>query len=293
MRQKNWLWLRRRTIKLQEVRISLEDKFRQTEDETPVNTSLVILSHVLQRAKGWILAHGDYQLTEDEDNTLKRLVDRLQQGFPLPYALGSWEFYGRMFLVTPDVMIPRPETELLVEKAIAFAQNITAPHIVDVGTGSGVIAISLAVEFPSALIIASDISKEALWIAKKNASLHRQMQIHFVQADLVTPFWQEMDIICANLPYIPSRVLDTLDVSRWEPRLALDGGENGLEPIETLLRQAQSRLAFPGMILLEIEANLGAKSLALAKVIFPRAKHTLHRDLAGRDRILEIRQVPM
>ena len=283
--------MRRRTIKLQDARISLEEKFRQKEEETPVNTSLVILSHVLKQSKGWILAHGDYQLTNNENQALQRSVEQCLEGFPLPYILGFWDFYGRTFIVSPDVLIPRPETELLVEQAIAFSRHIKRPFILDVGTGSGAIAVSLAAELPSATVIASDISKKALNIAQKNALQLGQNQINFVQADLLAPFWQKFDIICANLPYIPSRVLDTLEVSRWEPRLALDGGASGLEPIQLLLEQAQSLLACPGIVLLEVEASLGAGSISLAKDLFPHAQHILHRDLAGRDRVLEIRQM--
>ena len=156
------------------------------------------------------------------------------------------------------------------------------------GTGSGAIAVSLAAELPFALVIALDLSLPALDIARHNARKHAQSHIQFVQANLLEPFRTQFDLICANLPYIPTEKLNALPVSDWEPRLALDGGENGLDVISQLIKQARSRLAPGGSMLLEIEASLGETALAAAQTAFPQAQLAIHQDLAQHDRIIEI-----
>lgn len=256
--------------------------------ESPGNTGLILLQHALSQPKSWILSHGDYQLNPQEKHTLQRSLRALLQGVPLPYILGHWDFYGRTFTITPDVLIPRPETELLVEKAIQHAEGFQKPIIIDVGTGSGVIAVSLAAELPLAVVLGVDLSLAALRVAKKNAQHLCQTGISFIQGDLLTALAGPFDLICANLPYLPHKSLSRLDVSKWEPRLALDGGESGLDAIRVLLKQAQTRLSPSGVILLETDAALGAETLASAQAVFPRAKHQLIQDLAGHDRIVEI-----
>ena len=212
------------------------------------------------------------------------------QGVPLPYILGHWDFFGRTFTITPHVLIPRPETELLVERAIDHARRIPNPLIADVGTGSGAIAVSLSAELPKAKIIAMDISREALAVARQNAQQHQQTRIGFVQSDLMSPFKAKFDLICANLPYIPTKTLKSLPVADWEPHLALDGGESGLGLIQRLLMQAGVLLSSSGVILLETEASLGQATLNAASDAFPTARCQLIKDLAGNDRIVEIRR---
>ena len=212
------------------------------------------------------------------------------QGVPLPYVLGRWDFYGRTFSITPDVLIPRPETELLVEHALQHAGAIRQPLIIDVGTGSGAIAVTLAVECPGATVLGADLSMAALRVAHTNAQRLCPSKVSFFQADLLAPFSTQFDLVCANLPYIPRQELNHLPVSQWEPKLALDGGESGLEVICTFLEQAQTRLSPSGMILLEIHASLGAETLAAAQAAFPSAQHQLIPDLAGLDRMVVIQQ---
>lgn len=290
MNRKNWLWWRNNPINLQQTRQHLREKLNHFGCDTPGNTSLILLQHALNQPKSWILSHGEYQLNPQEDNTLQISLNAYLQGVPLPYVLGYWDFYGRTFQLTPDVMIPRPETELLVEKAIQHARSLQKPRIIDVGTGSGAIAVSLAAELPKAVVMGVDLSMAALRVAQVNAQRLCASKICFIQADLLTTFSGCFDLVCANLPYLPRQTLSTLSVSKWEPLLALDGGETGLDAIQKLLRQAQTRLSPLGMVLIETDASLGAETLAAAQAAFPKAQHQLISDLTGRDRIVAIQR---
>jgi release factor glutamine methyltransferase len=267
----------------------VREKLAEGNIESPGDTSLILLQNALQQPKSWVLSHGEYQLTKEEQQHLQSSLDQCLHGIPLPYILGHWEFYGRQFIVNPSVLIPRPETEILVEIALEQIQRFHHPRIVDVGTGSGAIAVSLAAECPAASVVGVDLSMAALHVARTNAQHLCPGRVSFVQSDLITPFTTQFDLICANLPYIPRQSLAKLPVSQWEPQLALDGGETGLDAIQRLLSQTRSRLSSAGVILLEIEASLGSLTLSAAQVAFPTARHRLIRDLAGHDRILEIR----
>jgi release factor glutamine methyltransferase len=238
--------------------------------------------------KSWLLAHSEAALSPIEIDTLQQYKAQLRQGFPLPYLLGSWEFYGRKFEVNTAVLIPRPETELLIATALTCIQDHPHPLIIDVGTGSGIIAVTLACELARGKIIGADISRPALETAARNAQRLAPGQIHWLQADLMTPIQAQFDLICANLPYIPTGTLDGLPELGWEPRTALDGGKNGLKLIEALLRQARTRLSPKGWILLEIEATLGPQALALAGSLIPGHDIRLQKDLAEKDRLLII-----
>ena len=283
--------LRRKAINLQVCRERLQKCLNKSGIDQPLNTSLLLLAAALDRPKTWVLAHNEYQPTPPEIKQLQNLSQRVADGQPLPYVLGQWDFYGRSFKVSPDALIPRPETESLVEMALGHARKINQPRIIDVGAGSGAIAISLAAELPGSRVFASDLSWAALKIARQNAQRLGQPEIHFLQANLLQPITAQFDLICANLPYIPTRKLQDLPVACWEPRLALDGGESGLDAITALLHQARTRLLPDGAILLEIEASLGAAAVTQGKKAFPEARTQLIQDLAGRDRILEIKGV--
>lgn len=252
--------------------------------------ALILLEQATGRDKAWLLAHGEYHLAGTEQKSLENNLNQLLEGIPLPYVIGTWDFFGRPFKVTRDVLIPRPETETLVELALSHLEKFPHPRILDVGTGSGAIAVSLSAEHPGAAITATDISLAALQVAKENARNLGQTGIEFILADLLAPIQAEFDLICANLPYIPSQTLRSLDVSRWEPSLALDGGSSGLALIQKLLAQSQTRISQDGMILLETEASLSKETLAAARAAFPQADCALLSDLAGKDRIIRISQ---
>ncbi len=258
--------------------------------ETAGLDAQVLLAHVIGSSRAWVLAHPEARLTEQQSATMERLLARLEQGEPLPYVLGSWEFYGLAFAVSPAALIPRPETELMVEAALDWLRNRPGRRLAaEVGTGSGCVAVALAKNCLDVRVIASDLSWDALELAQQNVSRHGVMdRVGLVQADLLAPSARRYDLICANLPYIPSDQLRSLRVSRWEPRQALDGGEDGLAQIRRLLRQAPEMLAGGGLALLEIEERQGERAEALARRAFPEAEVRLLKDLAGRDRSLRI-----
>ncbi|MEJ2485042.1 MAG: peptide chain release factor N(5)-glutamine methyltransferase [Anaerolineales bacterium] len=258
--------------------------------DSPGLDSQVLLAFVCRRDRAWVLAHPEYELSSEETLKMAEALARIYAGVPLPYVIGEWEFFGMLFKVTPHVLIPRPETELLVETAINWLQNNPQrTRIAEVGTGSGCIAISIAANVPGAKITATDISPEAIAVAEKNAALHQVCdQTQLLENDLLSGIPGPFDLICANLPYIPSAALRQLPVYLREPTLALDGGENGLNIIGRLLEQTADKLAKGGLALLEIEAGQANEAKVLAARCFPNAVIHTKLDLAGHHRLLII-----
>jgi release factor glutamine methyltransferase len=210
----------------------------------------------------------------------------------LAYVLGECEFFGRPFEVTRDVLIPRPESELLVEAGLEFLRRRPDPVAADVGTGSGCLAVSLAAECETVRVVASDVSRAALRVAERNARQHAvRVRVSLVQADLLPPGRIRFDLVCANLPYIPRPRLSSLEVARREPRLALDGGSDGLKLLGRLIRQLALRLADGGRALLELDEGQAERLRPLLARRLPGWHAGLRRDLAGRERLLVLDQL--
>lgn len=247
----------------------------------------VLLGEILGVDRAYLLAHPESELTPEQAERFAAWVERCAVGEPVAYILGRRAFYDRNLLVTPDVLIPRPETELLLEKAVAWAGS--RPLVAaDIGTGSGALAVTLAANRPQAQVHAVDISSNALAVARRNAEL-AGVTIHFYQGDLLTPLIERgtrLDLIMANLPYIASDEVPTLAVSRYEPRLALDGGADGLDLIRRLLGQTPLAANPGALLLLEIGAGQGEAALELVKQALPTARAELLLDYAGLDRIV-------
>ncbi len=277
------------TIDLGSYLRSLSQEFAQTSD-TPALDAQVLAAHVLRRPRAWLLAHPEEILEADQVAQLDRTARRLVDGEPLPYILGKWEFYGLNFEISPAVLIPRPETELLVEKALEWlSHHPEATSIVDVGTGSGCIAVTIAVHASDRIIFAGDRSRPALEIASRNIIDHGvSAAVHLFQADLLDGLKASFDLVCANLPYIPTPDLANLKVAAHEPGLALDGGPGGLAVIRRLLHTGPRILAPRGLMLLEIEAGQGLAVIELARAAFPQAIIQLYQDLNHCDRVLAI-----
>jgi release factor glutamine methyltransferase len=219
------------------------------------------------------------------------------RGVPIAYLTGSAGFYGRLFDVTRDVLVPRPETEHLVESALAFLREraLEPPRICDVGTGSGIIAITLASEVPDARVTAIDISPAALAVAERNARLHGvDARVEFLAADLLEtiPPATRFDCIAANLPYVRSIDLKAApDPTAFEPRVALEGGADGLALYRRLLARAPALLAAGGAMFLEAGPDSADGLAALAGAAFgARALVRVQRDYAARERVVEIRR---
>ncbi len=273
--------------------------------ESAVLDAEVLLAHLTGRSRSWVLAHPEMELTPAQEERLAESLARLRIGVPLPYIIGTWEFYGMEMIISQDVLIPRPETELLVEKGLDWLRkNPLSRRVIDIGTGSGCIAVALAENIHDLLVVATDISQKAIIVARQNAKkFNVHHRIKFVSCDLfpagTNVVWDKFPIlsgnpptggnlIVANLPYIPTLVLKGLRVYGREPDLALDGGKDGLVVIRRFLDQAPAYLEMGGMILMEIEASQGLSALSLAYDRFSSSEIHLHQDLSGRDRILEI-----
>lgn len=271
-------------------------KIPKLPDDLTQHDAQLLLAHVIGHPRTWLLAHLDAPLSAPMLDSANQVFARLEAGEPLPYILGHWEFYGLDFDITPDVLIPRPETEMMVEQAIKWlSASGERRTVADIGTGSGIIATSIAMHIPSTRILATDISRAALKVAKHNAEkFHVHHRIDFLECDLLPqhveplPTDRHFDMICANLPYIPTETMRALPIYGREPTLALDGGKDGLDLYRRLLDIAPDWLAPYGKILLEIEATQGLKALSLAYDLFSEASITLHQDMAGHDRLLEI-----
>ena len=258
--------------------------------ENPSLEVEALLAHALGKERGWLLAYSEVELDAAQAAAFEAALVRLQAGEPLPYVLGEWEFFGLKLKVSPEVLIPRPETELLVETALAWlSAHPGRRRAADVGTGSGCIPVALAMNAPDLQIVAGDLSTGALAVARTNVERYGlQARIQVVESDLLENMSGPFDLITANLPYIPEARLPDLAVSEWEPRLALGGGADGLRFIEPFLRQAQTKTNRPAAILAEIDASLQVAVLDLAQNLWPQAQVMVRPDLAGLPRLLVV-----
>jgi release factor glutamine methyltransferase len=218
-----------------------------------------LLMHVLSRDRSYILAHAEEQLTDEQVERYGESLDARAGGKPLQYITGRQEFFGLEFEVTPDVLIPRPETELLIEAALATVSPNETPFICDVGTGSGCIAIALLHELPQASGIALDISAAALVVAELNAKRHGVLErLSFLASDcfsgLGPAFSQKFHLIVSNPPYVAERAISGLqrEVRDFEPRIALTSGPDGLSVIRRLLVESRDYLKSGGLLIFEM-----------------------------------------
>lgn len=268
--------------------LNLSQRHLETYSQTARQDAQVLLAHILGKNRAWVLAHPEHILTPQQKPDFQTALEKLTQAIPLPYILGEWEFFGRKFHVNSKVLIPRPETEHLIETALQWLKKHPARHkAIDIGTGSGCIAVTLAVEVDDLDLQAVDISTDALAMAQTNAARHA-VNIIFKQSNLLNNVEGQFDLICANLPYIPTKTLHNLDVFQREPTLALDGGRDGLDLIKKLLKQAQTQLTPGGLILLEIDASHRKSAAKAARQIFPDAQVSVQEDLAGHARLLVV-----
>ena len=264
--------------------------------EEAADEAMVLLCHVLRLGKAEIFAQPERTLSGGELTLLDGLTARRLRHEPSAYITGHREFFGLDLLVDPRVLIPRPETETLVEAAIEFGRSWVARNqrrmlAADIGTGSGAIAIALAAHIPQARVYAVDISPGALDVATFNVRRHGlDDQIILMRGNLLEPIDQKMDLIVANLPYIWGGELAGLqpEVYLHEPMVALDGGGRGTDVIEAMLRQAPGKMAQGGALFLEIGAGQEERLISIVRDMLPGSGVTLFKDLAGIDRCMRI-----
>ena len=249
--------------------------------------SEVLLRYALCISRVELYSDLDRRLTAEEERKFWQLAERRLTGEPSAYITGHREFYGLDFRVDHGVLIPRPETELLVEKAIALAEERAVSTMADIGTGCGAIAISLAVNLPEVMVYATDLSEAALEVARWNCQEYDVAdRVRFLEGDLLDPLPEPVDLIVANLPYVRERELSCVNTRGFEPSLALDGGRDGLEKIRRLCHQAKAKLNPGGSLLLEIGMGQKEAMVSLLRTLFPQASIEVTRDLSGIDRLV-------
>jgi release factor glutamine methyltransferase len=250
----------------------------------------VLLRHILGISRTQLFSDIDEDISPAQEKTLKKILGRRLSGEPSAYITGHREFYGLDFMVDHRVLIPRPESELLVEKAIRLARSQAISKIADVGTGCGAIAVSLAVNLPAATVYAVDISTQALEVAMENCRRHGVTdRVILLQGNMLVPLPGPVDLIIANLPYVREADLPAGGPLSFEPKLALNGGKDGLDKIRVLCRQAEYKLCEKGSMFLEIGEGQAEVVTAILRESFPSALIEVERDLAGIERVVSLR----
>lgn len=258
----------------------------------------ILLCHVLGVERSTLYAYPERELTPAQEQRYLALIERRARGEPVAYLTGHKEFYGLDLIVDSRVLIPRPETELLVETALRVCrQRIAAGHppiVADIGTGSGAIPIALAVNEPRLpTLYATDISRDALAVAALNCQRHHvEQRVHLLQGDLITPLPEPVDLLTANLPYVGTNEtpLLTPDVYDYEPHLALFSGSAGLDLLARFLKDVaiSNTLKPAGIILLEIGYQQREPLEKMIHTLWPRARLDVYKDYAGWDRVLQV-----
>jgi release factor glutamine methyltransferase len=256
----------------------------------------LLIRHVLGMSKTQLYTQPERNLSSAERERLRDLVRRRLDHEPSAYILGHLEFYGNDFRVDRRTLIPRPETELLVERAIEIARCTSLPErsitIADVGTGCGAIAISLALALPRAEIYATDASAPALQVAEMNCRRHRvDGRVRLLHGNLLGPLPQLVDMVVANLPYVRDGELAVLppEIKNHEPMLALCGGEDGLDKVRQLLEQMPGKLSREACCLLEVGQGQAEMAASLIREHFPQSSIESIADLGGIERVVEAR----
>ncbi len=274
--------------------VTAAQRLSESGSESARLDSQVLLAHVLETDRSWLFAHHDQELSQGDCRRYADLITRRRRRQPVAYLLGRKEFYGIEFAVDRRVLIPRPETELLVD--LVLAQINARPQrqvvVADVGTGSGAIAITVAVHAPAAKVYGIDISRDALDVAEENKRrLTPESGPLFLEGDLLKPLPEAADVIVANLPYIADEEYSGLqsDVRDYEPPLALQAGAEGLDLIKRLLGQLADKVRPDGAALLEISPRQGEIVQRMAQELRPKPSYIgLRRDYSGLVRMVTL-----
>lgn len=289
-----------RSATLRQLLAQAAEALREAGVDSPELDARLLAADALRLTPAQLLTDGDQLVPEPLAATFLALVERRKSREPLPYLLGYTEFYGRRFLCDHRALVPRPETELLVEIAAATCAHVASGSlVVEVGLGAGVVALSLALECPHLSVWGTEISPAALELARANAALHRLSErVHLAEGSLLQPLEQaglaeQIAVVVSNPPYIRSAELASLppEISVWEPRLALDGGPDGLDVYRALLTEC-AELPHLQAVFLEVGYDTAAAVQALAERSWPSATTRIHPDLAGLPRVVSVAPVP-
>ena len=260
--------------------------------EFPKLKSRLLMQFILNKSRQYVIVNDMEELNTNQKNKYFEAIYKIKNGLPLEHITHQKEFMKLNFFVDENVLIPRQDTEILVEETIKIAQKIKAKKILDLCTGSGAIAVSLAKYLPQSEITAIDISNEALKIAKKNAINNQvEKQITFISSDMFTNLNDEkFDIIVSNPPYIRKNVIDTLDEEvKKEPHIALDGGEDGLDFYKKIIKEAYKNLKYGGYLCLEIGFDQKIDVIELIENEEKYENTYSKKDLYDNDRIIVTR----
>ena len=276
-------------MKIKEKLVQSIDKLNNNNIENPVSKARRLLAFVLNVKKEYLLINENIQIPLECEKKYDAYIDEIIEGKPIQYILGYQEFMGFNFIVTEDVLIPQPDTEILVEKTIEITKTFEKPKILDLCTGSGAIAVSLSKLVPQAQITASDISEKALEIARLNDN---NRKINFIHSNMFENIKETFDIIVSNPPYIKTDVIKTLSKEvKNEPHLALDGGKDGLDFYKEIINNGYKYLNENGYILMEIGEDQKEEIINLIKQNTNYSYIETYKDLAGNDRVIQIRKI--
>jgi len=257
-------------------------------EDAPLESEL-LLRHTLKISRVQLYLDLNRELNPEQEETFWHLIKRRLIGEPTAYITEHREFYGLDFYVNHDVLIPRPESELLVEKTLNLAQNRPVSTIAEIGTGCGAIAISLALNLSQAKIYATEVSAPALKVARFNCRKHKVLnRINLLLGDMLEPLPEPVDLIVANLPYVKKSELPPTGHGSFEPMLALNGGSDGLERIRRLCQQLSGKICPGGGLLLEIGQGQKKSVITLLRRLFPSASIEVTPDLGGIDRVVSL-----
>ena len=273
-------------LNIQEIQKYCIDKLRENNIEDYNLKAKLLICKLINKPKEYLIIHDKEELAEEKILEIEKNINRIIEGWPIQYITEHQEFMGLDFFVNENVLIPQPDTEVLVEEVINISKMIEKPRILDLCTGSGAIAVALKKYIEKANVSSSDISKDALEVAKTNAK-NNNVQIEFIESDLFNNIDKKFDIIVSNPPYIKTKVIEELDVEvQNEPHLALDGGQDGLDFYRKIVNNAYKYLEDEGYLALEIGYDQKEDVISFIEKSNQYKEIYSKKDLSGNDRII-------
>ncbi|MEI6627146.1 MAG: peptide chain release factor N(5)-glutamine methyltransferase [bacterium] len=265
-------------------------KLQQTKIDSAHLDAEILLAHILKKTREFLFIHYEEKISSRQQVNFNKLIKRRLKLEPIAYLIGHKYFYGLDFIVNNKTLIPRPDTEIMVSEALNYLSEKINPTVIDLGCGSGAIAVAIKHNLPQTNVLAVDISSGALAVAKKNAKRH-QTKIHFLKGSLLTPIKkQKIDLICANLPYLSDEIFKNNPELKYEPKSALSAGPKLANEadlyIELFKQYKKNELTCP--LFLETHPSTNKLLKPAAKKYFPLAKVTIIYDLANRPRVFKI-----